>query len=31
VGKKKMHAFREWEVIGTMGREETTVRVVSEG
>jgi hypothetical protein len=31
VGKKKMHAFSEWEVMGTVSGEEATVGVVSEG
>jgi ATP phosphoribosyltransferase len=31
VGKKKMHAFRKWEVIGAVSREKATVGVVGEG
>jgi hypothetical protein len=31
VGKKKVHAFSEWEVIRTVSGEKATVGVVSEG
>jgi hypothetical protein len=31
VGKKKVHAFRKWKVIGAVGREKATVGVVSGG
>jgi hypothetical protein len=31
VGKKKVHAFRKWEVIGAVSGEKATVGIVSEG
>jgi hypothetical protein len=31
VGKEKVHAFSEWEVIGTVSGKKATVGIVSEG